>query len=149
VFERQFAEHEQDPLLAKRIIETELGGVLLWALVGLGETICAGKLPPLPKAMLRAVDDGKRETNSVLAWFDDDRIECDGTSWTPRADVYGDYQRWARERGYSPVNETKFWMRLKLIEPAACGTVARKINGKTIRYAPVRLLHDKPETTKW
>jgi putative DNA primase/helicase len=140
-FERQFEEHEQDPLLAKRIIENELSGVLLWALAGLVEIIRVGKLPPLPEAMLRALDDGKRETNSVLAWHSDDRIECDGVSWTPRADIYRDYQQWARERGYSPVNETKFWMRLKLIEPSACEVSARKSDGKTIRYAPVRLLH--------
>jgi phage/plasmid-associated DNA primase len=121
----------------------------LWALSGLTEIIKAGKLPPLPAAMLRAIDDGKRETNSVLAWHSDDRIECDGASWAPRANVYADYQLWARSRGYSPVNETKFWMRLKLIEPAACEVSAQKTDGKTIRYAPVRLLHDKPESAKW
>jgi len=122
--------------------------VLLWALAGLVEIIKENRLPPLPEAMLRAIDDGKRETNSVLAWYHDDRIKCDGTTWTPRADVYSDYHRWARERGYSPVNETKFWMRLKLIEPTACEVSARKNNGKTIRYAPVRLLHDNPEIGK-
>jgi putative DNA primase/helicase len=140
-FERQFAEHEQDPLLAKRIIETELGGVLLWALSGLTEIIKAGKLPPLPEAMIRAVDDGKRETNSVLAWFDDDRIEHDAAAWTPRAEIYRDYQQWARDRGYSPVNETKFWARLRLIEPQLVETTKRKIDGKATRGTPARLLH--------
>jgi putative DNA primase/helicase len=84
-FDRQFSESEQDPLLAKRIIETELSGVLLWALAGLAEVLATGRLPPLPEAMLRAVDDGKRETNSVLAWFSDDRIEHDAAAWTARA----------------------------------------------------------------
>lgn len=145
-FERQFGEHEQDPLLARRIIENELAGVLVWAISGLTDVLKAGRLPPLPGAMQRAVETGKRETSSVLAWFDDDRIEYDDAAWTPRAEVYADYKTWASERGYSPVNETKFWSRLKLVEPAACEEHSRKIEGKKARGAKVRMLSTN---TRW
>jgi putative DNA primase/helicase len=142
-FEKQFTEHEQDPLLAKRIIENELSGVLLWALAGLTEIFSAGKLPPLPKKMLESQNDGKRETNSVFAWFSDDRIEIEltATTWTPRAEVYDDYRKWALSRGFAPVNETKFWSRLALIEPQLALSKKRKVNGKTTRGATVRLLY--------
>lgn len=119
-FDRQFAENEQDPLLARRIIETELAGVLLWAISGLTRVLAAGRLPPAPAAMQKATDDGKRGTNSVAAWFDEDRIECDDTARTPRAEVYADYHTWATASGFSAVNATNFWIRLKALEPSAC-----------------------------
>lgn len=140
-FERKFEEHEQDPLLAGRIIENELSGVLLWAISGLVEVLKAGRLPPLPSAMQRAVENGKRETSSVLAWLDDDRVEYDAEAWTPRAEVYLDYKSWASERGFSPVNETKFWRQLRVVEPAACEEKPRKVSGKTVRGANARLLN--------
>jgi len=140
-FERNFAEHEQDPLLPSRIIENELAGVLLWAISGLVEVLKAGRLPPLPSAMQRAVENGKRETSSVLAWLDDDRIEQDAEAWTPRAEVYLDYKSWASERGFSPVNETKFWRQLRVVEPLACEEKPRKVSGKSVRGANVRVLN--------
>jgi putative DNA primase/helicase len=141
-FDKQFTENEQDPLLARRIIEKELSGVLLWALVGLTQVLAAGRLPQLPEKMLCAVENGKRETNSVLAWFSDDRAEHDATAWTARANVYFDYRKWALDRGFSPVNEMKFWTRLHAIDPAADVTTKRKINGKTVRGVPMRLLQE-------
>lgn len=142
-FERQFSEIEQDPLLAHRIIENELAGVLIWAIQGLVSVLKAGRLPAAPAAMLKAHEEGKKETNSVLAWFDDDRVQFEPSEWTDRADVYGDYRDWAKERGYSPVNETKFWNRLKMAAPEVCYPIQKKVLGQARRGAPVVLLNKK------
>lgn len=106
---------EQRPTLAREIIATELSGVLNWALEGLGRLLARGKFPPLPAEVQAAVDAGKRETNSVMAWVQDVEPEVTSTAETPKDVVYQHYQGWCRQNGMGAVSSERFWQRLRQI----------------------------------
>lgn len=141
-FKRQFSESEQDPLLAKNIVNDELSGVLMWALGGLLRLSQRGRFPVLSSEMAECVETGKRETNSVLAWWNDDRAEFDPDARFPRADVYADYRTWAFSNGMQALGAEKFWGRLRhLVGADAVLPRTVKISGRTVRVVPLRLLH--------
>lgn len=149
-FSRRFAEEEQDPLLAKRIIETELDGVLAWAVEGLMMCLKAGRLPTLPDSLKDAQAQGKRGTDSVLAWLDDGRVveheSVPADVATPRGAIYRDYANWCREHGYSPVNDANFWIRLREhLGEEATERRQRRVDGRVESYSRIELAH-KPET---
>jgi phage/plasmid-associated DNA primase len=99
--------------------------------------------------MLKTQGEGQKESNSVLAWWRDDRAEFDPGFETPRNGVYGDYKIWCNENGMSPLGAERFWNRLKILAGAeAIEAVARKIEGQTTRVVPLRLLVDPARSTQ-
>ena len=140
-FGRQFTDTEKDPLLEAKIITTEMAGVLNWAITGLVRLMARGRFPGTPEPMRAAQRQGMLESNSVYAWWIDARAEIHPEVETPRALVYADYRKWATDNGMAPVSAERFWPRLD----SACGqkivAVARKVDGASVRFVPVRLLH--------
>ncbi|WP_018151189.1 DNA primase family protein [Leeia oryzae] len=138
-FPVEIAERERDPMLAKRIVDTELSGVLNWALEGLQRLLSRGRFDDvLPVAMRDASQSVKFETNSVFSWVHDIGIERKVEVDTPKTKVYSDYVNWCRENGMPPAASPKFWKRLpdvigKLEEGRANSTSGR------IRTCNVRL----------
>ncbi|MDP2794062.1 MAG: phage/plasmid primase, P4 family [Sulfurisoma sp.] len=147
-FPTRFSDADADPMIAESIIKHELAGVLNWALKGLCRLTQRGRFPETPAAMAQAIESGKLESNSVLGWWSDDRAEFDAEAETPRADVYSDYQAWARRSGMAPVSSPKFWNRLRQIlgEDALPEHSVKKL-GKKIRVVPLTLLDPVADAT--
>lgn len=140
-FKRQFSLDEQDPSLTQKITSGEIAGVLNWAVAGLVRLVRRGQFPPPSEAMVMAQIECQRESNSVLAWWSDDRAEINRDFETPRQVIYGDYRTWCGDNGMSPLGVERFWSRLKLIAGGeATEAKVRKINGQTVRVASLRLL---------
>lgn len=113
-FDVEIQEKDRDPLLARHIIETELAGVLNWALEGLCRLQNRGAFDPvLPAAMAKVIGEAKSETNSVLAWYEDCEIGIMETADTPKDDVYADYRSWCETNGLSAMAAPRFWIRLR------------------------------------
>ena len=148
-FTRQFDPDEQDPTLVNKITTNEMSGVLNWAVAGLVRLVRRGQFPPQSEEMLKAQGEGQKESNSVLAWWRDDRAEIDPAFETPRQAVYSDYKTWCNDNGMSPLGVERFWNRLKqLAGQEAVEATVRKIDGQAVRVVPVRLLVDPTRSTQ-
>ena len=107
-------EARRDPLLAQHIRNTELPGVLNWALAGLQRLLARGGFDPvLPPAMAALLREVKRDTNSVQAWFEEGDIRFDAVPDTPKDDVYANYRAWCERNGLAPSAAPRFWTRLR------------------------------------
>lgn len=104
---------ERDPLLSRRIISTELAGVLVWALEGLVRLLARGGFEPeLPAAMKAALQDAKADTNSVAAWSNECAIALT-VGHVPKKDVFDHYRKWCIENVLQPVGSVQFWKRMR------------------------------------
>lgn len=118
-------ERDRDPLLAGRIIATEMAGVLNWSLEGLMRLLARRRFDDvLPAPMRAALAAARVETNSVQAWVTDMAIALGMTADTSKAEVYASYVDWCKSNGMAPVASPKFWKRL----PDAAGLI---IEGRT------------------
>lgn len=115
-FDVTIPEEERDALLGEKIIQTELPGVLNWALEGLLRLLARGKFDPeLPEAMQAMLHKAKRETNTVHSWADASEVTLSCAQETLKSDIYCHYQEWCGANGTSPVDAAQFWKRLKRI----------------------------------
>ena len=148
-FKRQFSTDEQDPSLTNKITSTEMSGVLNWAVAGLVCLMQRGRSPAPSEAMVLAQSECQKESNSVMSWWLDDRVEFNRDFETPRHVVYSDYKTWCGDNGMAALGVEKFWGRLKQIAGGeAVEPKPRKIQGKTVRVVPLRLLTESAGSTK-
>lgn len=107
------------PLLAETIIDSELSGVLNWALDGLKRLLDRGSFPPLPEALQAAQHAGKRQSNSVAAWLEDvDLVEAEGRDGGfAKSTIYTAYAVWCGKNGMKAVSAIKFWERMRQAYP--------------------------------
>jgi len=113
-FNAHFPDAKQDPLLAKRIISSELSGILNWALEGLVRLLKRGRFGTLPLAVALAISNGKQEANSVMAWwYSNDDHEVHPTASVTKDDVFTNYKEWAVFNGMTPVKSPNFWKRFR------------------------------------
>ncbi|KGX39751.1 DNA primase family protein [Burkholderia pseudomallei] len=131
-------EVEQDPLLAKAIIQEELSGVLNWALEGLMRLQKRGSFDPvLPTAMSSALHSARIETNSVKAWCVEDEISCVGSPRLPKNVAYDEYVSWCRVNGAAALSQTQFWIRIRDAFPQYAET---KVRGKERSFRSCNLI---------
>lgn len=129
---------KRDLLLARRIIENELPGVLNWALGGLVSLLVRGRIAPMPQAVAQAVAGGKSETNSVLAWVEADCIETVEGAEAVKEDVYRVYKDWCRDNSMQALASPRFWARLADVLGELKITQPRR-GGKQVRCVPLRI----------
>ncbi|WP_250476205.1 phage/plasmid primase, P4 family [Caballeronia sp. INML1] len=138
-FEVEIPASERDPLLAQRIIDRELSGVLSWALEGLMRLLARGRFDEcVPAAIQSATRSARIESNSVQAWTDDRDVKLSTSVDTSKSVVYAAYAVWSKANGMVPVSSPKFWKQLP-------GTLGRVEEGRLttgagrIRTCNVRL----------
>ena len=137
-FDVHIEEEDRDPLLAQRIIDTELAGVLNWALEGLCRLQNRGAFDPvMPAAMAKVLGEAKSETNSVLAWHEDCEIGTTKTPETPKGDVYSHYRSWCETNGLTAMAAPRFWTRLRDIVKVA--EERRREYGSQVRVCNIAL----------
>ena len=137
-FSQTFPDGHADPLLSRHIQTSELSGVLNWALAGLVRLLARGRFGVPPSAVVDAVAGGKRETNSVLAWWlARDGEVAEGVA-VAKDEVYSDYRRWCLDNGMGAVSSPKFWKRLADVAGAVSETRKREA-GDRRRYVNIQL----------
>lgn len=147
-FNASFPDGMADPLLARRIVQNELSGVLNWALGGLHRLLERGRFPTMPQEIVEQLETGKRETNSVLSWFVNSDIETDATVQTPKETVYADYRDWCRDNGMSPVSSERFWRRMNQLAPGVTTERKANIGGRRVRVVAIRI-PDRQGVRQW
>ncbi|MCF8382104.1 MAG: DUF5906 domain-containing protein [Chlorobium sp.] len=108
-------EHEQDKQLAGKIIASELPGVFNWALEGLRRLLQQKNFSNCDAAR-HAVDQYKRESDSVQMFVDDRALEPSGVGFETLGDLYKGYKSFCADDGYRELNKRNFSKRLE-----ACG----------------------------
>ena len=107
-------ESERDPLLANRIIRTEMPGVLNWALEGLLRLQKRGAFEvTLPLAMQNILSDAKRESNSVQAWFEENDIVASHSLQSTKDEIYEHYREWCSRNGMASMASPRFWQTIR------------------------------------
>ncbi len=108
-------EHEQDKELASKIIASELPGVFNWALEGLRRLLLQRNFSEC-NAARQAVDQYKRESDSVQMYVDDQVLQPSGSGFETLKDLYAGYKSFCCDDGYRALGKQNFSKRLE-----ACG----------------------------
>lgn len=110
---------KKDAEMEDRIIRDELSGVLNWMMSGLVDLMKRGCFPDTPAAVTAAIHLGKRESNNVLAWVEDEMVCFDehttqyNNGWPSKNIVYAAYVNYCGLQGSLRVGAEKFWKRLE------------------------------------
>lgn len=132
-------QRERDPMLADTIINSELSGVLNWALEGLQRLQKRGCFDPdAPAAMTSILHEAKADTNSVMAWLDDFDVELQTSCATPKDNVFQHYRFWCAKNAMREVNAGQFWKRMKQLFKELDETRIR-VGGVQQRMCNIRL----------
>jgi putative DNA primase/helicase len=131
-------ESERDPLLANRIIRTEMPGVLNWALEGLLRLQKRGAFEvTLPVAMQNILSDAKRESNSVQAWFEENDIVASHSLQSTKDEIYENYREWCSRNGMASMASPRFWQTIRGI--VSLDEVRRREGSQQVRYCNLLL----------
>ncbi len=113
-FERTFADKDQDKGLSQRLVETELSGILNWAIGGYRRLQCNGRFT-IPKASEKALEDYKEQINPTLA-FVRERVKVHSQAeGIPLKSLYATYRTWCEGAGYVSVVRNKFAKEIQTI----------------------------------
>lgn len=107
-------EKDQDPLLANKIIDNELPGVLTWVLKGLERLLENGKFST-SELVNREVQHFEQESDSVNVFLADNNYKPHPSEYVMLKDLYRDYRVFCTEDGYKPLNKSNFHKRLKFL----------------------------------
>lgn len=117
-FDVVIPEHERNPRLAEIIIESELGGVLCWALEGLMRLQRRGRFETvLPASMVKVLRELKGQTDSVRGWVEECDISLSVELDTTKDEVYAHYRTWCSNNGLAALSSPRFWPRIRDILP--------------------------------
>ncbi len=128
-FEVTISDKEKDTDLHSKIIDSELGGVLNWVIIGLKRLLKNRSFSECEKAD-EALENFKRESNSVLLFVEEYHIVEDPNGFTSNEDLYSSYTWYCSASGYSRFNQNNFSKELSKhgFEP-----ISKKIAGHTKR----------------
>ncbi|MFA7491758.1 MAG: primase-like DNA-binding domain-containing protein [Mariniphaga sp.] len=105
--------------LADKIIANELSGVFNWLLRGLERIIAQRKFTVCEKSKT-ALEDFRRQSDSVALFIEEFAYESSETFKTAVADLYGRYKDFCKDDGYRPVGKNKFSARLEKMGFVKC-----------------------------
>jgi len=121
-------DEKQDKELANKIIGSELSGVLNWLLEGLGTLLENKRFSPC-QAAEDALEQYKRESDSVRLFLEMNNYQTDHNSYVLVAEMYVDYRTWTKENGFFPVTSLKFVKRMRVAK-----VTIKKTNRGNVAY---------------
>lgn len=133
-FNRRFEGKEKDVDLADRIIRTELGGILAFAVAGLMDLLQAGEFT-VPQSSIDMVHD-YRTTSDAVAMFVDEHL-TDDPKGTLVDELFRGFTVFCNHNKFAPCNKGEFGRRL-----TALGVGKRESNGRVRRL--VRVIREFP-----
>jgi putative DNA primase/helicase len=118
-FNRVFGEGEQEPELAKRILDAELPGIVSWFLFGAQRVLAQGGYT-IPPSSAKAVDKWRKSADQVRAFVDacTKRLDTSPESHdgVPAQQLYRAYRCWAQDNGHRAMASNKFAERMGQLE---------------------------------
>ncbi len=110
-------EDKQDKLLASKIIESELPGILNWILEGLKRLLEQGKFTKC-KISEDVLNRYKIESDSVQMYLEEFNIQKspDTKDYKPLKIIYEVYRTFCLDNGYKPLNKSNFTKRLESLK---------------------------------
>ncbi len=105
-------ENERDSELPQKIIKQELSGVFNWVLEGL-KRLLENKQFSHSEQVTQALDDYKKQSDSVILFLDDNNYVKDVNNLMPLKELYGEYKMFCVECGYRTTSINTFSDRLK------------------------------------
>lgn len=111
-FDVTIPQAEQDPELAKKIIDSELSGVFNWILEGLKRLLIQKKFTVSEKVNDQ-IETYRRESDSVAMFIEDYSYKPSFNNYYTLKDVYGEYKAFSIDSGYKQVSAKTFSERLK------------------------------------
>ena len=125
-FNRVFLESEQDPELAKRIIDNELPAIVSWFVVGAQRVLARGGYI-IPPSSTKAVEAWRRNADQVRAFVDARTtplpVGADFREGERAEYLYSAYRRWAEQNGHRAMASNKFGERMGQISLASKRTM--------------------------
>jgi putative DNA primase/helicase len=121
-FQHVVPEHDRDPDLHQRILDTEGPAVLAWAVRGAMAVLSSGLADP---ARVRAATEDYRISEDTLASFVRDACQLDPAQWCEVAAFRQQYERHCTEMGADPLSAKALTMRLTSEYPIQQGRLSR------------------------
>lgn len=112
----QIAEADRIPDLDKRIIESELHIVLDWLLMGAVRIVQRGRFIPenqMPEIIRSQKHTMRIESDSVLAWIDEEGIHQAAGVFTTNDAIYKSYNDWCAAAQRTPLGVEMFWKNIR------------------------------------
>ncbi len=128
-FEVTISDKERDVDLHNKIIDNELSGVMNWVVVGLKRLLKNSHFTKSEKVDA-ALEDFKRESNSVLQFIDEYAIVKNDYEFVSNKDLYSTYTEFCNSSGYNRFNQNNF---SKEMVSAGFESVRKKVANKTKR----------------
>lgn len=118
-FNRVFGEVDQEPDLAKRIVDAELPAIVSWFVLGAQRVLAQGSYT-IPPSSAQAVDSWRRNADQVRAFVDacTQRLTAgaDVKDGEQAENLYRTYRRWSENNGHRPMASNKFAERMAQLE---------------------------------
>lgn len=111
-FDVTIPENEQDKELSRKIIESELPGVLNWVLAGLKRLLMQKNFTQ-SEAVIQQVEQYKKRSDSVLMFLEDESFEKCTDENIGFKDLFASYKEYCFESNYRPVSKRSFGDRLR------------------------------------
>lgn len=99
-FTYMIPEEKRDPELAKKIISTELSGILNWVLAGLHRVLTQKEFTK-SAVVKEQIEAYKLESNSVAMFLEEEGYSKSVEEHLPLKDLYLDYQDFCRDNGHN------------------------------------------------
>ena len=131
-FTEKFEGDRRDDMLADRIVENELPGVLRWAVDGLVMLLKAGGFKDIPESVLASKREMQVETDNVLGWWVDKDVRVCDAPRTSKDSAYRNYAAWCKDNGMMALGMPRFWTRVKAIVERDGGKLRRSQPRETI-----------------
>jgi len=106
-FTETFSTQNKDRRRAKRIIETELSGVLNWAIGGYKNLQDMGSFIE-PRASVEAHDEHHRQVDPTIDFVDEKIRVLNDNSGSPLQEIYQAYRKWMDDNGNQPLGLINF-----------------------------------------
>lgn len=108
------SDDEKDTELHRKIIDSELPGVLNWAIEGL-RRLLENKDFSKCDAARQAVETYKKESNSVALFIDDESFVPDIAGRYPNKRLYAEYREWSGDNGMRALSSRNFGKELNTL----------------------------------
>lgn len=112
-FDKTIPEEKQDKSLARKIIDSELSGVLNWVLQGLDRILTQRNFSECLSSQ-HTVSRYRRESDSVCMFLEEKEYQptTERGKWLRLPDMYRDYKNYCMEDGYKAVSKKTYKDRL-------------------------------------
>lgn len=115
-FETYIPDDKQDTTLAKKIIDSEMSGVLNLVIEGMESLLSEGKFD-IPESVQRVVEEFRKESDSILTFLDegDGGWHISTEHWKSLQEMYTAYRAHCTTDGGKPVSKRTFGQRLRAL----------------------------------